>query len=173
MNRERAQLVLAAAAVVAVALAPAVVAYLQLGYHDDVRASADYDAPAQNAQRVLDRAVHESAAGIPGEYGWSEREEAVEEVRGRLEPRLLELESSRVEEGTAYQVSYNESAAAEWASEHCPSGPNRQFGDCEATDGVVVQDRVGGTHVLAVAFDFRVTTERGWIRETVIVEVVE
>lgn len=173
MNRERAQLVLAAAAVVAIALAPVVVAYLQLGYHDDVRASGDYTAPAENAQRVLDRAVHESASGIPGEYGWDEREEAVVEVRDRLKPRLGELEAARVEEGTAYQVAYNESAAEEWASANCPGGPNRQFGDCVAVDGVVVQDRVGETHVLAVAFDLRVTTERGWIRETVIVTADE
>lgn len=172
MNRERAQLVLAAAAVVAVALAPVVVAYLQLGYHDDVRAGTDYDAPAENAQRVLDRAVHESVAGIPSEYDWTEREDAVTEIRDRLEPRLGELESARVEEGTAYQVAYNASVAVEWAAENCPSGPNRQFGGCEAVDGVVVQDRVGETHVLAVAFDLRVTTERGWIRETVVVSVV-
>lgn len=171
MNRERAQLVLAAAAVVAVALAPVVLAYLQLGYHDDVRASTDYDAPAQNAQRVLDRAVHESATGIPGEYDWNERGEAVSEVRDRLEPRLSALESARVEEGTAYQVAYNESAAEGWAEENCPSGPNRQFGDCEAIEGMVVQDRVGETHVITVAFDLRVTTERGWIRETVVVPV--
>jgi hypothetical protein len=172
MNRERAQLVLAAAAVVAVALAPVVVAYLQLGYHDDVRASGDYTAPAENAQRMLERAVHESAAGIPSEYEWSERGDAVEEVRERLGPRLAELEASRVEEGTAYQVAYNESAAAEWASSNCPGGPNRQFGGCETVDGVVVQDRVGETHMVAVAFDLRVTTERGWIRGTVVVRVL-
>ena len=172
MKRERAQLVLAAAAVVAVALAPVVVAYLQLGYHDDVRASADYDAPAQNAQQVLERAIHQSAAGTPGEYDWNERGDGVAEVRNRLEPRLSALESARVEEGTAYQVAYNESAALEWTAGNCPSGPNRQFGGCETIDGVVVQDRVGETHVLAVAFDLRVTTERGWIWETVVVEVV-
>ena len=171
MTRERAQLVLVAAAVVAVALAPVVVAYLQLGYHDDVRASADYDAPAANAQRVLDRAVHESATGIPGEYGWDEREEAIAEVRDRLEPRLAELESARVEEGTAYQVAYNESEAESWADENCPGGPNRQFGGCDTIEGMVVQDRIGETHVLAVAFDLRVTSERGWIRETVVVPV--
>ena len=173
MTRERAQLVLVAAAVVAVALAPVVVAYLQLGYHDDVRASGDYTAPAENAQRVLDRAVHESATGIPAAYEWSEREEAVVKVRERLGPRLSELEAARVEEGTAYQVAYNESAATAWASANCPGGPNRQFGGCEAVGGVVVQDRVGETHVLAVAFDLRVTTERGWIRETMVVRGAE
>ena len=172
MKRERAQLVLAAAAVVAVALAPVVVAYLQFGYHDDVRASGEYDAPAGNAQRVLERAVHESSSAIPASHEWSEREDAVMEIRERLEPRLANLEAARVEEGTAYQVAYNESAAVAWADEHCPSGPNRQFGECEAIDGVVVQDRVGGTHVLAVAFDLQVTTEQGWIREVVVVKGV-
>ncbi|MFB9804751.1 hypothetical protein ACFFQF_04570 [Haladaptatus pallidirubidus] len=53
--RDRAQLVLAAAAIVAVALAPVVFAYLQLGYSDDVTASNDYDAPVENAEGVLSR----------------------------------------------------------------------------------------------------------------------
>ena len=105
----------------------------------DVCASGDYNAPAENAQRVLDRAVHESASGIPGAYDWDKRGDAVAEVRERLEPRLSELEASRVEEGTAYQVAYNESAAEAWASANCPNGPNRQFGDCELFDGVVVR----------------------------------
>jgi len=32
---------------------------------------------------------------------------------------------------------------------------------------VVVQNRDGETHVLAVAFDVRVTTERGWYETTI------
>ena len=52
---------------------------------------------------------------------------------------------------------------------NCPGGPNRDFGPCEATDGVVVQERAGETVVLAVAFDVRVTTERGWSRSTLVV----
>ncbi|PSQ00961.1 hypothetical protein BRC94_04715 [Halobacteriales archaeon QS_5_70_17] len=169
-RRERAQLVLAAAAVVAVALAPAVVAYLQLGYHADVRASGEYDAPLGNAERVLERAVHAAgtnATGVP----WEERTGAVERTRSELAGPVERLEASRVEAGTAYAVAYNATAADRWAEANCPRGPGRQFGDCRAVDGVVVQERAGETTVLAVAFDVRVTTDRGRREATLVVRV--
>nr|WP_255665926.1 hypothetical protein [Haladaptatus sp. DYF46] len=169
--RDRAQLVLAAAAVVAVALAPAVFAYLQLGYSADVAASGDYEAPVGNAHRVLSRGVHAAATGIPSSYRWQRREAAVSAVRTDLEPVVNALRSSRVESGTVYQVEYNRSAARAWTADHCSEtrGPNRQFGSCNASRGVVVQNRDGETHVLAVAFDVRVTAERGWYETTVVV----
>jgi hypothetical protein len=167
--RQRAQLVLAAAALVAVALAPVVVAYLQLGYHADVTASEEYDAPDRNAERVLARAVHDATADVPAEYAWDERELAVAAIRAALEPRLNALRSSRVESGTVYQVEYNQSAADEWRDANCPYGPNRQFGPCEADRGVVVQERANRTHALAVAFDVRVTTDDSEISLTVVV----
>lgn len=163
---ERAQLVLAAAALIAVALAPVVVAYLQLGYHADVTASEGFDAPGRNAERVLSRAVHDAAADVPSDFAWDERELAVATVRSTLEPRLDALRSSRVESGTVYQVAYNQSTAEEWRQGNCPSGPNRQFGTCEARQGVVVQDRANRTHVLAVAFDVQVTTDDSEMRLT-------
>jgi hypothetical protein len=169
---ERAQLVLAAAALVAVALAPVVMAYLQLGYHGDVAASEGFDAPGRNAERLLSRAVHEAASDVPADYAWDEREQAVAVVRSELRPRLDALRSSRVESGTVYQVAYNQSAAAAWAQANCPSGPNRQFGACEAQRGVVIQERANRTHVLAVAFDVRVTTERRTIDLTLVVRTV-
>lgn len=169
---ERAQLVLAAAAMVAVALAPVVMAYLQLGYHADVTASEGYDAPGRNAERVLSRAVHDAASGAAGEFAWDERAAAVAAVRADLKPRVDALRSSRVESGTAYQVGYDQSAAEAWADANCPGGPDRQFGDCEARRGVVVQERAGETHVLAVAFDVRVTTRRESMALTLVVESV-
>jgi len=172
-TRERAQLVLAAAALVAVALAPVVVAYLQLGYHADVTATAEYDAPDRNAERLLSRAVHDAASEATGEYAWGERTAAAAAVRGDLSPRLDALRSSRVESGTVYQVGYNQSAAGSWRRANCPGGPNRQFGPCEAHEGVVVQERAGETHVLAVAFDVRVTTENSEMDLTLVVERVE
>ena len=165
---DRAQLVLVAAAVVAVALAPVVVAYVQLGYHADVTASEEFDAPAENADRLLTRAVHDAASGVPASFAWDEREQAVEAVRTGLKPRLDALRSSRVESGTVYQVGYNQSAAEMWRWGNCPDGPNRQFGPCEARRGVVVQDRMGETHVLAVAFDVQVTTEESKMELTIV-----
>jgi hypothetical protein len=83
------------------------------------------------------------------------------------------LISSRVESGTVYGVLYNRSAARAWAAAHCSEtrGPNRQFGACNASRGVVVQSRDGRTHVLAVAFDVRVTAERGWYETTFVVGI--
>ena len=172
MRRDRGQLVLVAAAALAVALAPVVLAYLQLGYHADVTASADHDDPAENAGRYLERAVHEAAAGVQAEHDWRARADAVRTVRDRLDPRQERLSESRVESGTVYRTAYNDSAAAAWASDRCPSGPDRQFGDCEARRGVVVQDRAGRTHVLAVALDVSVTTDRGRTEVTLVVEAV-
>ncbi len=169
---ERAQLVLAAAALVAIALAPVVVAYLQLGFHADVTASAEYDAPDRNAERLLSRAVHDASTDAPANFAWDEREAAVTGVRSALDPRLDALRSSRVESGTVYQVGYNQSAAEAWSDGNCPGGPNRQFGACEARQGVVVQERAGQTHVLAAAFDVRVTSERESMELTLVAESV-
>ncbi len=170
--RERAQLVLAAAALVAVALAPVVVAYLQLGYHADVSASEEFDAPDRNAERLLSRAVHDAAGETTGAFAWDERTAAAAAVRDELEPRVAALRSSRVESGTVYQVGYNQSAAASWSDANCPVGPNRQFGACEAKQGVVVQERAGETHVLAVAFDVRVTTDDAEMALTLVVRQI-
>ena len=172
-DRERAQLVLAAAAVVAVALAPVVFAYLQLGYHGDVAASDDYDAPVRNADRVLSRAVTDATAGIPSSYRWESRSAAVSSVRRRLSGDLGTLQAARVESGTVYRVRYNESAASRWTNANCPRGPNRQFGSCEADRGVVVQERSDATHVLAAAFDVRVTTDDSDVWVTVVIPVVD
>ncbi|PSP55340.1 hypothetical protein BRC82_06210 [Halobacteriales archaeon QS_1_67_19] len=169
---ERAQLVLAAAALVAVALAPVVVAYVQLGYQADVAASEEYDAPGRNAQRLLTKAVHDATAAVPSEYAGSERSAAVSAIRSDLAADLDALRSSRVESGTVYQVSYNRTAADAWRAENCPGGPNRQFGPCEADRGVVVQERAGRTHALAVAFDVRVTTDDAELRLTLVVRAV-
>ncbi|UPV98921.1 hypothetical protein M0R88_10300 [Halorussus gelatinilyticus] len=122
-------------------------------------ASTEFDAPDRNAERLLSRAVHDATSEATGEFAWDERAAAAAAVRDHLRPRLDALRSSRVESGTVYQVAYNRTAAAAWRDANCPGGPNRQFGACESDGGVVVQERAGGTHVLAVAFDVRVTTD--------------
>jgi hypothetical protein len=171
--RARAQLVLAAAAVVALALAPVVFAYLQLGYHADVRA-ATADEPLAGAERSLGRAVHESGAvATRAGHDWTNRSRTVAAVYRRLAPRIRALERSRVDEGVAYEVHYNASAAQTWARRACPGGPNRQFGPCRARGGIVVQPRDGRTHALAVAFDVRVVAERTRARATFVLPVVE
>lgn len=169
--RDRGQLVLLAAAVLAVALTPVVVAVLQFGYHPDVRATRDYADAGRSAERVLIEAVND-VAGTATDYEWPRRRVAVTEVRRRLRPRLASLASGRVESGTAVSVAYNSSAAAAWARRHCPGGPDREFGPCAVDRGLVVQSRAGETHLLAAAFDVRVTTRRGRTRFTVTVLAV-
>jgi len=73
-GRDRGQLVLVAAVLVAVALAPVVLASLQLGYHDDVRATAANGDPTADTVRVLDRAVTRESGTVPRNYSWAARE---------------------------------------------------------------------------------------------------
>lgn len=166
MNR-RGQLVLVAAVVIAVGLVPMLTAYLQLGYDADVRTTADDRSPAEDAVGTLDGAVHDAVANVTGSYNWTDRGGAVDAVHARLAPRIDTVETALVERGIARSVAYNHSLASDVASTNCPSGPARQFGDCEAERGVVVQNRDGETHVLAVAFDVTSTTEHGRSRVTV------
>ena len=168
----RGQLVLVASVLVAVALAPVVLAYLQLGYHDDVRATGDYDDPTADTVRVLDRTVTSESESVPRNYAWVERRQAVTALRDDLAPVRSRLRTAEVEQGTVTDIAYNESAADAWESANCPRGPGREFGACTADRGVVVQERVDRTHVLAVGFDVTTTTERGETRVTVVVESV-
>ncbi|KTG11028.1 hypothetical protein AUR64_07640 [Haloprofundus marisrubri] len=153
------------AAVIAVALVPMALAYHQLGYHEDVSASAEPTANGENVARTLDRAVHASATRHDGEYSWGDREAAVAAFEETFAGYVDEIESSRVERGVVYRVDENGTAARRWAETECPTGPNREFGPCESFGGVVVQERAGETAVVAVATDVRVTTDRGvrWV----------
>jgi len=168
----RGQLVLVASVLVAVALAPVVLAYLQLGYHDDVRATGASVDPTADSVQVLDRAVTNVSGGIPPSYAWSERTAAVTAVRNQLAPTRSRLRTAEVDSGTVTDVSYNATAADAWRGANCPGGPDRQFGDCVADRGVVVQERVDRTHALAVGVDVTTTTERGETTVTVVLEAV-
>jgi hypothetical protein len=169
----RGQVVLVAAVVVALALVPVLMAYLQLGYHGDVAATGRYTHPTHNAERVLERGVHDVGGRVTGNHSWGRHDVAVTGVREGLDPRLETLRSARVERGTVYRVAFNQSAAAAaFAGGRCPGGKDRQFGPCHAHDGVVVQERAGETHVVAVALDVTVVGERRRVEETVVVWVV-
>jgi hypothetical protein len=149
-----------------------VLAYLQLGYHDDVRAASAADKPTGDTVRVLDRAVTRESESVPGAYAWAERRQAVTAFRDDLEPVRSRLRSAEIERGTVTEISYNASAATAWQSANCPSGPGREFGACRTDRGVVVQNRVDRTHVLAVGFDVTTTTERGETTVTVVLDGV-
>lgn len=171
MNR-RGQLVLVASVLVALAIVSLVFAFMQLGYNADVRAGGAYDDPSEDALSVLPRVVHEASADVPAQFRWSRRSDAVRAVEARLDSSLVTIETARIREGIYRNLTYNSTLATRWAATHCPSGPNRQFGACVAIGGVVVQNRLGATHVLAVAFDLRTTTERGWTELSTVVRTV-
>lgn len=168
-NRGRGQLVLVAAAVAAIALVPVVGSYLQLGYAGDVDAATTDRPDGSYASRVLERAVVDATAGVPQDYGWTSRKAATAAVRGDLADPLAALRTARLIDGAAYVVDYDPAAADAWAAERCPRGPARQFGSCVADDGIVVQERAGETHVVAVAFEVRTVATDGSTRLTIIV----
>lgn len=169
----RGQMVLLAGVVVALALVAMLVAHLQLGYHADVRAASVDGEAAADGQSYLQRATHDAARALRGEFVWSERDRAVTEARSRLQPRIRTLQRSRVESGVAYTAEFNQTATQRWATANCPSGSGRRFGPCVADRGVVVQQRGGRTLVLAVGYDLTVTTDRETVRLTVVTPAVE
>lgn len=160
LGGRRGQLVLAAAALVAVALIPVVAAYLQLGgavaAHDPTAVR-----PGTHADEALSRSVDRTLPGLPASYAWTERDDAVSAFRDALEPRLDALRESRLADGTAYVVSYDAERASAWAADSCPGGPDRQFGPCRTRGGVVVQSRDGRTHIVAAAFQVRIVGPDG------------
>lgn len=169
-DRDRGQLVLAAAGVVVVAMLAMTAVYLQLGAHPDVDAEREVGSAdaAERAIDVLDRAVDDARSNHTGEP-WSNRSRVVDALRADLASTLESLETARIASGTAYTVTYAPAAANATAREDCPSGDGRAFGDCEADRGVVVQERAGETTVLAVAIEVTVTTPDG---ETTVVVVL-
>lgn len=164
----RGQFVLLAGVVVALALVAMLTGYLQLGYHADV-ANGHADRPVQDSTAFLERATHEEARVLRGNYDWTERERAVAAMRDRLRARLARLERARVTEGVVSRASFNASAANESVDDYCRSGRGRAFGSCESRSGVVVQERTGRPLVLAVGYDLTVTTEDRTTRLTTVV----
>jgi hypothetical protein len=156
MRRNRGQLVVLAAAALAIALVPMALAYLQLGYHEDVRTSPEEETLTA-IDRTLSRALVTASDDVPATYDWDERSAAVTSVRDALAPSLSTLRRSGLDSGTAVRITYNDSRAQAWERTNCPGGPARDFGPCRADRGVVVQERAGQTHVLAVAVDVSVT----------------
>lgn len=153
---ERGQLVLLAAIALALALVPLMVAYLQLGYHDDIGVASE-PTPVEDAERMIDHGLHDATSDIGAEYSWQDRSAAVTTVRNRVDSTLSAVTHSALDDGGAYQITYNETRAQAWGQQECPRGPDRQFGDCVADDGIVVQERADRTHVVAIALDVTVT----------------
>lgn len=168
---DRGQLVLVAAAMLALALIPLGFAYLQLGYHADVQAAGADGSPGSETLRLLERAVHEASGEAVGQP-WAGREGAAARVNSSLDEDVDAIEAAQVERGVAAEVRQNASEATEWADANCPEGSGRSFGDCEARGGLVLQERATETHLLAVAFDVQIVSERGETDLTVVIRAV-
>lgn len=169
-DRDRGQLVLLAAVALAITLVPLALAYLQLGYHDDIHSGAG-PPPAGEVERTLDRGLHDAADGIPFDYSWRERSAAADAVRDRLSGTIESITSAGLDRRRAYAIRYNGTHAATWATDRCPGGAERQFGPCTADGGVILQERQDRTHVLGAAFDIEITTPDRVLRVTATVEL--
>jgi hypothetical protein len=150
--------VLLAAGVVTVALVAMLLAFVQLGYHADVGARDAAVPPDEDTRRVLAGAVDRAAVRVDGR-DWTNRSGAADRVDATVDAAVRNLSDVAAAEGRAMTVEQNATAAASLAAD-CPTGPNREFGDCEALGGVVVQERAGEVALLGVALDVRVTGHR-------------
>lgn len=140
------------AVVVAVALVPVGVAYLQLGFSG---AAAAPTAAVDPVDRAVERAVASVASEVAGTYDWSDRETATAEVRDRLGSDFETIQQTPGDDTVGVWIAFNQSDAQRFASA-CPRGDGRQFGDCIADGGVVVQDRADETTLVGVAIDITV-----------------
>jgi hypothetical protein len=171
VSRDRGQLVLLAAVVVAVALVPMAVAYAQLGYDADHSADAP-DVTLDDVRRSLDAAFTTAALDVDGTADASDATAAASAVREDLRAAVRRLERDVAATDRGLVVSYNATAAAAWADERCPGGAGREFGDCRVESGLVVQSRAGETTVLAAGFDLSVVGPGERTNATVLVEAV-
>ena len=161
---------LLAAAVVAVALVPMLVAYVQLGYDGDVRAARDAATPTEDARRLLRGAVFDASMEVAGEFASTNRALAAARVNATLAPHIDRVESARAFDGVAVSVEGNATAARRWAEETCPSGTMRRFGSCETIGGLAFQSRGSEATLLGAAFDVWVTSSGRNVRTTIVLE---
>lgn len=168
---DRGQLVLVAAAAIALALFPLVVAYLQLGYAGDVAAEPTDPAPGDELDRALDRAVRSAATDVDRRASASPGA-AAETFRGSVEADLDRLETTRIEAGSAARIEYAPDTAVEWVGDdRWREGVAADFDEPSVHGGVVIQDRAGEYVVLAVALDVELVEPDRTVRRSVVVGV--
>ena len=156
-DADRGQLVLVAAAVVALALVSMGFAYAQLGHDPD--STADPTVDAGTLRGVVDAGADAAAANVSGRVGWDARSAGVESANVTFRDRVDGATAAYRDRGALVTVGWNDTAADRWAGDDCPSGEMRRFGPCEGRRGFVVQERAGDLHVLGVAVDVRVESE--------------
>ncbi len=186
VERDRGQLVLVAAAALAIALFPLVLAYLQLGYAGDVAAEPTGPEPAAEIDRALERAVHDAAADVDArttaggmENGATGVNAPIEDpnvaaaaFKSTLESDVERIETARIEDGTAARIGYAPTVADAWVADgRWRDGVAAEFPGPTTHDGVVVQERGGEPTIVAVAVDVHLRTPDATIDRQVVVRV--
>ena len=159
---DRGQIVLVAAAVVAVALLSMALAYAQLGYDADrtgagpvrVASVSEIDRSLTGSLRAATREVRRADDA----RAWRDRRAVADRVGASLAADADRLERAHAQEGRSVVIEPDDAAATRWAREECPGGRGRDFGPCRAVDGVVVQERAGETAVVAAAVRIRIVS---------------
>lgn len=167
----RAQVVLVAATVVAIALLTMVFAYAQLSsitfdIADDTAsrintggtvANPDSSVIALSAvHNQLTASVQTAVFDDVKQSEWSERQHVIKHARAIITEDLHRIESYHIKQGRSLTLNFATVSADEWARMRCPSGPDRVFGRCQSTNGVIVQSRAGETTIVAVAIEVQV-----------------
>lgn len=158
---DRGQIVLVAAAVVAVALLSMTLAYAQLGYDGDRTGAGSVEvASVSEVDRSLTGSLRATAREVRrgDDHAWRDRRTVAERVTASLDADADRLERAHAEESRSLTVELDDAAATQWARERCPDGDGREFGPCRVIDGVVVQERADETAVVAAAFRVRVVS---------------
>lgn len=171
-DRRRAQFVLLAAVVVVTALVPMLLAYAQLDAESGAHDAPDERTAIADAEQSLERSVGETTVALANRTDADRHDLVASLAVDRLEPTRDRLESSGTDRGLTVDVSRNVTAATGWAETACPRGPDRAFGDCVVTDGVVTQTRANATALVAVALDVRVRGPDADARATFVIRGV-
>jgi hypothetical protein len=173
---DRGQIVLVAAAVVAVALLSMTLAYAQLGYDADRTGAGTVDvASVSEVDRSLTGSLRAAAREVrrDDDHAWRDRRTVAERVAGSLDADADRLERTHAEESRSLTVELDDAAATRWAREQCPGGDGRAFGPCRAIDGVVVQERADETTIVAAVFRVRIVSPAESTTVTVVSRVAQ
>ena len=158
---DRGQIVLVAAAVVAVALLSMTLAYAQLGYDADRRGAGVAVAPVSEIDRSLTgslRTAAREARRRADRRSWADHRSVANRVRESIRADVDRVERANAAESRSISIELQDTAATRWARTRCPDGGGRDFGPCRAMGGIVVQERAGKTAVVAAAFRIRIVS---------------
>jgi hypothetical protein len=160
---DRGQIVLIAAAVVAVALLSMTLAYAQLGYDADRTGVGATAAPVSEVDRGLTRSLRTAAREVRhrDDRSWRDHRSVADGVNESLQPDIDRLERAHAAESRSLSIELQDTAATQWARSRCPEGRGRDFGPCRAVGGIVLQERAGEATVVAAAFRIRIVSPAG------------